>query len=190
MAINRWTEQTASSGPQLGVRELQAQADAALRDQARARRLAPRRPLSRRAHLFLIERLAARAGAGLAAYASVIVFAGVVLGRAAPFRTVLWTAIAFAALYATRDLLSAFRQGESVARRPFRWRANYVAALSVSSAAIGAGPFFLSPTGYVLELAVLCGCAAGIAGLRHSFHLRAALAAFLPAGLLSVAAAS
>lgn len=165
------------------VQELQSLAAEAVAADAIAPR-APRR-LSRAARLHLIDQLSRRGGAGLALFAGVAIFL-MVVARDMPMRAAIWAAIMFCALYICRRHRKEFRRGDRIAAQPFRWRANYTAAIAVVSAAFGAGAFLLVPPdavsrfGSMETLALLFATACIAAGL-HIAHRPTALASGLPA---------
>lgn len=152
--------------------------------------LSPRRRRdrpSRAARLQLIDILSRWGGSGLALIAGISVFVAISVGRAYPFRALVWTALVLAALFVARRLLKAFRSGERSSARPFRWRANYTSALSVLSAAFGAGALILlpegAPTGLAFQtLALLIAASLG-AGVVHAAHGRTAATACAPASV-------
>lgn len=170
-----------AASAQLSVRDLQQLAQGA---DLRPRR---KRPLSRAARLQLIDILSRWSGSGLALIAGVAIFVAISAGRAYPFRAAVWTLMVLAALYVCRRLAQEFRSGARSASRPFRWRADYTAALSVLGAAFGAGAVIVLPRGAPAELAfqsiALLAAASLGAGAIHSAHGRSAIAASLPAAL-------
>jgi hypothetical protein len=144
-----------------------------------------RNGLSRAARLQLIDVLSRWGGGGLALVAGVTIFAAIFIGRVYPVRAMIWIVTVLGSLYVARRLLKDFRTGERIASRPFRWRADYTASLSVLSAAFGAGAVIAlpsdAPAGLAFQtLALLIAAALG-AGIVHSAHGRAAMAASLPA---------
>lgn len=151
----------------------------------------PRRQrASRAARLQLIDILSRWAGSGLALLAGVAIFTAISVGRYYPFRAAVWASLVLAALYVARRMLRNFRSGRKSTARPFRWRANYTAALAVVSAAFGAGALILLPAGAhsalaYQTLALLFTAALG-AGVIHAAHGRTALAAWLPAFAFSL----
>lgn len=161
-----------------------------LQDIAHRADLRPRRRRpgpSRAARLQLIDVLSRWAGGAHALIAGIAIFASIFIGRVYPFRALLWTALVLGALYVARRLLKDFRKGERIAARPFRWRANYTAAVCVLSAAFGAGAVIALPVGAPQDLAVrtyalLLAASLG-AGIIYSAHGRTAIAASLPAAL-------
>jgi hypothetical protein len=161
------------------VHELQALAREATKP--RRRRKAP---ISRAARLLLIDILSRWGGAGLALIFGVSAFIAISAGRAFPFRAAVWSLMVLAALYVCRRLRAEFRAGAKSAARPFRWRANYTSALSVLSAAFGAGAFIVTPAGapteFIYQSFALMLIAAFGAGLLHAAHGRSAIAASLP----------
>lgn len=152
-----------------------------------ARRRPRRRPrISRAARLQLIDIVSRRASSGLAVIAGAVIFIAVSVGRAYPFRAAVWAAIVLAALFLCRRLQREFRAGARSASRPFRWRSNYTAALSVLGAAFGSGAVIAVPVGAPPELvfqslALLMG-ATLVASVLHAAHGRSAAALFAPAG--------
>ncbi|NWG70649.1 MAG: hypothetical protein HXY23_03440, partial [Parvularculaceae bacterium] len=161
-----------------------------LQEIARSADLSPRRrrgALSRAARLQLIDILSRWAGGGLALVAGITIFSTIFIGRLYPMRAAIWTATVLAALFAARRLLKDFRTGARLASRPFRWRADYTASLSVLSAAFGAGAVIALPAGAPGELAyqtlaLLIAASLG-SGIIHAAHGRAAIAASLPAAV-------
>lgn len=159
-----------------------------LQTMARSADIRPRKrrnALSRAARLQLIDILSRWGGGGLALIAGVTIFAAIFIGRVYPVRATVWIATVLGALFVARRLLKDFRTGERIASRPFRWRADYTAALSVLSAAFGAGAVIALPANAPADLAfqtmaLLIAAALG-AGIVHSAHGRAAAAASLPA---------
>ncbi|MEX0645091.1 MAG: hypothetical protein WD076_07260 [Parvularculaceae bacterium] len=162
------------------VHELQALAREATKPRRRRKG-----PLSRAARLHLIDILSRWGGAGLALIAGVSIFIAVSAGRAFPFRAAAWTLMVLAALYVCRRLRMEFRAGAKSAARPFRWQANYTSALSVVSAAFGAGALIIAPKGaptdFIYQALALMLIAALGAGLLHAAHGRSAVAASAPA---------
>lgn len=163
--------------------ELETRAPRPLQGPLKTRRA--QRQFSRAASLQLIDQLSRRGGSALALCAGIAIFVAIAPARDTPLRAAVWIAMIFAALFVCRRLLTRFRCGETSAMRPFRWRADYTAALSVLSAAFGAGAFLLTPSGadeivkaQVLGL-ILAGAAG--AGLAHAAHPATAAAASLPA---------
>jgi hypothetical protein len=161
------------------VHELQAMAR-----RAALRRRRRKRSLSRAAQLQLIDLLSRFAGSALAIVAGVAVFVAVAAGRAYPLRAALWAIMVLGALAMCRRLHSEFRSGRKRAAHPFRWRADYTAAVSVLSAAFGAGAIMLLPSGAPPALAVqtmtLMLTAAFACGVLHAAHGRTAIASSLP----------
>ena len=159
-----------------------------LQDIAQTADLRPRKRSnapSRAARLQLIDLLSRWAGGGLALMAGVTIFSAVFVGRVYPTRAAIWAATVLGALFVTRRLLRDFRTGRRIAARPFRWRADYTAAVSVLSAAFGAGAVIALPSHASPELsfqifALLIAASFG-AGIIHSAHGRTAAAASLPA---------
>ncbi len=170
------------------VHELQALAREATKPRRRRRG-----PLSRAASLHLVDILSRWGGAGLALVAGVSIFISISAGRAFPFRAAIWSLMVVAALFVCRRLRAEFRAGEKSAARPFRWRANYTSALSVLSAAFGAGALIIAPKGapfeYIYQSFALMLIAALGAGLLHAAHGRSAVAASLPATAFIIAGA-
>jgi FtsH-binding integral membrane protein len=143
--------------------------------------------MSRAARLQLIDILSRWASSGLAVVAGAVIFIAVNVGRAYPFHAAIWAAIVFAALYLCRRLQREFRAGAKSASRPFRWRSNYTAALSVLGAAFGSGAVIAVPDGAPPELgfqslALLMGATLA-ASVLHAAHGRSAAAIFAPAGV-------
>lgn len=161
------------------VRELQAMAEAAAR--------APRRRrhgLSRAARLELIDVLSRWASSGLALVAGVAIFVAVSAGQAYPARAAGWALLVLGALYLCRRLQREFRAGEKCSAFPFRWRANYTAALSVLGAAFGAGAVIAVPAAaphalqfQTLAILLLAGLGASV---LHAAHGRSAAAIAAP----------
>ncbi|MCB2098134.1 MAG: hypothetical protein KDE05_10910 [Parvularculaceae bacterium] len=172
------------------VQELQAAAEAALSSGAPQSR---RGRLSRAARLHLIDQLSRWGGSGLALFAGVAVFNGVVIARALPMRSAVWALMLFAALYYCRRQRKEFRRGDHIASRPFRWRAHYTSSLAVVSAAFGAGAFLLLPTGVdaaaAMQTLALMLAATAIASSFNLAHRASAAAAGLPAFAAIAAAA-
>ena len=170
------------------VRELQSIAQAST-----GRRRKPRKSLSRAGQLHLIDDLSRKAGAGLGLLSGVAAFIAVTNSSASPLRATVWMILIFAALYVCTKLRRAYRQGDEIAARPLRWRANYTSALCVLSTAIGAGAILLAPNGVSTELAVqiippILGVLVA-AGFFHVSHGPSALAVTLPGLLLATPAA-
>lgn len=162
------------------VHELQDLAREAARSRPRRRR-----PVSRAARLHLIDILSRWGGAGLAMIAGTAVFVAVTAGVAYPLRVAVWAILTLTALHVCRELRKRFRAGDRISARPFRWRANYTAALSALSGAFGAGALIVLPAGApsavaIQAVALMLVTALG-AGLAHAAHGRAAAAATLPA---------
>jgi len=159
-----------------------------LQELARTANISPRRRRngpSRAARLQLIDVLSRWAGGGLALIAGVTIFATIFIGRAYPLRAAIWAATVLGALFVARRLVRGFRTGAPSASRPFRWRADYTAAVSVLSAAFGAGSVIALPADAPHELvyqtlALLIAASLG-AGVIHAAHGRTAIAASLPA---------
>ncbi|HXI87041.1 MAG TPA: hypothetical protein VNH64_06250, partial [Parvularculaceae bacterium] len=177
-----------SSNPRPTVHELQRLA----REAGRARRR--RRPrLSRAARLNLIDAMSRWATSGLALIAGSSIFIAVSASALYPLRAAVWGVMVLAALYLARRLTKDFRAGGRSSARPFRWRANYTATLSVLSAAFGAGALILFPAdapadlGYQ-SLALMLAAAFGAAFL-HAAHGRAALALATPSSAFILLAA-
>ncbi|HNS85603.1 MAG TPA: hypothetical protein PKH09_01795 [Parvularculaceae bacterium] len=148
---------------------------------------------ARAARLHLIDQLSRWSGSGLALFAGIAIFNGVVIARALPLRAAAWTLILFAALYLCRRYRSAFRRGEAIAAKPFRWRAYHTSSLAVVSAAFGAGAFLLLPGGTppaaAMQTLASMLAAALIAAALNLAHRPAAAAAGLPA-FAAISAAS
>lgn len=148
--------------------------------------------LSRSARLHLIDVLSRWGGSGLALIAGMTIFISVFSGRAYPLRAGVWTLMVLAALYCCRRLRHDFRAGAKVAARPFRWRANYTASLSVLSAAFGAGAFLTAPagseTGAILQISAMILAGTVGAAALHIAHGRSVAALILPAGTLLIGA--
>ncbi|MEL6363559.1 MAG: hypothetical protein AAFR11_01815 [Pseudomonadota bacterium] len=167
----------------------------ALQDRAQreAERLARRTPLSRAARLYLISELARRGGAGLGVLGGMIACLAILGGLAAPARALIWAAMAAPALVAARRLLHSYLVGGRASRRPFHWRADYVAALCVLGAAFGSGTMLLAPAETSLILSASLGAAVLVASLAaalaHARHAPAATALWAPASLFAVTAA-
>lgn len=177
------TSESAAARPT--IHDLQAMA-AGARRKLRRRRPGP----SRAARLHLIDALSRWGGAGLALIAGVAIFIAVSAGREAPLRASAWALMMLAALHVCRLLRNRFRAGEDIAARPFRWRAEYTAALVALGAAFGSGSLIVVAPGaaqaFGLEtLALILVGALGAAAL-HAAHGRSAAALFLPAGLFSI----
>lgn len=170
------------------VHDLQALAHEAAR--ARPKR---RKPLSRAAHLHLIDILSRWGGSGLALIAGASIFIVATAGRIYPARAIVWAAMMLVALMICRRLRRAFRSGEKIASRPFRWRAGYAASLCVLGAAFGAGTVLVlpagAPQGLVFEVVSLILLAALGASVLHAAHARSAMAIGLPAAILVFAGA-
>lgn len=150
------------------------------------RRRKPKR-VSRAALLQLIDVLSRWGGAGLAAMAGVAIFLSVSAGRAAPFAAALWTCLVLAALFVARRLHQGFRRGDRIAGRPFRWRANYTAALAVVSAAMGSAIWILPAAALGrFDIALLTIAAAAAAAMLHSAHPASAASSGGPAVLLAL----
>jgi len=170
------------------VQELQQ-----LAHEAAARRYKSRsaqRGLSRAARLHLIDLLSRLGGSGLALVAGISIFLAVTAGQNYPARAVVWAVMVLSALYVCRRFRQEFRSGEHIASHPFRWRANYTAALSVLGAAFGAGAFVLLPAGIgqadaLQALALILATAIGASAL-HAAHPKSAIAIGLPAGLFAI----
>lgn len=179
----------AEGGKGLSVRDLQRLARAA----GPKGPASQRERLSRAARLHLADELSRSGGAGLGLAAGVAVFLAATCGREAPTSTAAFAAMTLAALYACRRLRRAYRTGGKSTSRPFRWRARYTAALSVFSAALGAGAFLLvsGPTLEPLALQVLLLLCVAVFGLgaTHASHAASAAAATAPA-LMFLAPAS
>jgi len=168
------------------VRDLQSRAQ---REIGRRRRLSPP---SRAARLFLIEQLSRRSGQGLALLGGMVAALAVLVGLGAPGRAFVWAGMTAPALYVCRRLLSAYRVGEAAGRRPFHWRADYVAALTVLGASFGSGAMLLVPAsaGFAASAAVAASVvtAALVAALAHAASRGAAAALFGPAAGFAVLA--
>ncbi|MEO1015199.1 MAG: hypothetical protein AAFX08_08435 [Pseudomonadota bacterium] len=171
------------------VRELQR---AASRVGGAIRNRDARRP-SRAAQLRLIDNLSRSGDAGIAilvgaSAASAALFAGPQTGRAA-----VWIAMVFFTAYASGRLRRAFRRGDKIAGRPFRWRANYAASLAALSAAVGAGAILLNPRGAdapaAPEVMAAIAAAGAAAGWFHRAHRPSAIAVSAPASLFVALAA-
>lgn len=168
------------------IHDLQAMAVEA----ARPRRGRRGRGASRAALLHLIDTLSRWGGTGLALIAGLTIFCAVAAGGAYPLRAAAWAGMVMAALYISRRLRAEFRAGEASAARPFHWRANYTASLSVAGAAFGAGALLLlpagAPEGLALQTLALILAGALGAALLHAPHGRSAAAIFLPAALFAI----
>lgn len=155
--------------------------------------LPARRGLSRAARLHLIDQLSRWGGSGLALIAGAAIFLTVVVARDTPLRAAVWATMLFAALYLCRRYRKEFRRGDRIASRPFRWRAYYVSAIAVVSAAFGAGAFLLlgglaSPLTAAETLSLMMAASIA-ASVMHVSHRPAALAAGTPAIVAVVGAA-
>ena len=140
--------------------------------------------LSRAGQLHLIDDLSRTAGAGLGVAAGLCVFLAVTIGRDLPVRAGAWLVIVGAALYVCRSLQRDFRRGDAISTRPFRWRAHYTSALSVLSAALGAGVIMLGPSGGDPALAAVTApvlmIGLAVIGLCHTAHGASLAAALMP----------
>lgn len=147
---------------------------------------------SRAANLHLIDLLSRWGASGLAAFAAASIFIAATIARGQPLRAGVWAGMVFAALYLCRRYRKEFRRGDKIAARPFRWRAYYTSAVSVVSAAFGAGALLLAVPAAGAErieiFAVLIVGALAAAGLHSAYRLTA-LAALLPAGVFITVAA-
>ncbi len=182
------TEPTASPLAGKTVQELQELAAQAAQYSEKARR--PH--LSRAARLHLIDQLSRWGGTGLALFAGVSIFIALVPARDMPIRTAVWATLVFASLYLCRRYRKDFRRGDSIASRPFRWRAYYVSTLSVVSAAFGSGAFLLLPESAgpdiaMQTLALIVVASIGAAAF-HTAHRASAAAAGIPAFLAAAGA--
>lgn len=169
--------QRAEASP--SVRDLQALAELAAKPRRR------RKPgLSRAARLQLIDMLSRWTASGLAVIAGVVIYVAITAGRNYPLRATVWGVIVLGALYFCRRLQREFRAGGRSSARPFRWRSNYTAMLSVLGAAFGAGAVIALPAGAPAELVIqtlaLLLCATLAAGVLHASHGRAAASICLP----------
>lgn len=164
------------------VHDLQAMAAAA----ATRRRLRRARP-SRAARLHLVDLLSRSALTGLAIIAGVGVFVAVRAGREEPLRAAIWALTLFAAIFIARGLASGFRSGATNAARPFLWRAQYTASLSVVGAAFGAGAVVIINETSSRQLALETMSALSLGGLgaslMHAAHGRSAAALWLPVSI-------
>ena len=147
-----------------------------------------RNRLSRMARLNLIDILSRWSSIGLAIICGGAVFLGTLLGRLEPMRTTIWLLMVFAGLYACSRLRQDFRAGEKTAAHPFRWRANYTSALTVLSAAFGAGALIVVRPGAGLELLSFMAMVSVCAAATHIAHGRSAAALLAPTGLFIIAA--
>ncbi|MEZ5896860.1 MAG: hypothetical protein R3C51_10725 [Parvularculaceae bacterium] len=161
------------------VRDLQALADQALDGRIRHKR----KPLSRAGQLHLIDLLSRYSGFGLAIFAGVTILIALTISREAPLRTAVWAALVFGSLFLCARYRKDFRIGEKIASRPFRWRANYTAALCVLSAAFGSAAILLFSEAVTspLEFFALLLLAAFGASMLSIAHPVSAAAAFIPA---------
>ena len=173
------------------VHDLQARAESAIRDDFGANKRKSHARLSRGARLHLIDVLSRWGVTGLALIAGISIFIAVMSGRAFPVRGSVWLLIMLGALYVCRRLRKDYRSGEKIASKPFRWRANYTSALSVLSAAFGAGALFTTPAqmppGEALQISALILIGTIMASAFHIAHGRATMAALLPASLFVIA---
>ncbi|MEL6212472.1 MAG: hypothetical protein AAFQ96_02680 [Pseudomonadota bacterium] len=169
------------------VRALQDAVEAVAREQKQRN---PR--LSRAARLHLIDVLSRWSGSALGLIAGAGLYVAIAAGGADPLRAGVWLLMIMAALYTCRRLRSEFRAGTKTASRPFRWRGNYVSALSVLSAAFGAGALLTTHSfvgqGLAVQLSGLILLATIIAAALHIAHGRAAAAIMAPATLFVIAA--
>ncbi len=154
----------------------------------------PKKQISRAARLHLVDQLSRWGGSGLALFAGVSIYIGIVIARPIPIRAAIWAALIFGALYLCRRYRKEFRRGDRIASRPFRWRAYYTSTLAAVSAAFGAGAFLLLPDGTsdraAIETLSLMVIAAIGAAAFHSAHRPTAIAAGLPASLAIAGAAA
>lgn len=168
---------TEARGPT--VHDLQAMAAAA----ARPRRSRRGRP-SRAARLHLIDLLSRSALSGLAVIAGVGIFVAMTAGRDEPVRASIWILTLLASLFVARSLASNFRSGANHAARPFMWRAQYTAALSVVGTAFASGAVIVINEGSNRQLALetLSALALGglAASLMHAANARSAAALWAP----------
>ncbi|MBY0420842.1 MAG: hypothetical protein K2Q06_00965 [Parvularculaceae bacterium] len=167
------------------IRDLQDMAAAAASAvQARRPR---RRGLSRAAKLHLVDQLSRSATAALAAIAGVSLYVAIVAGRLEPTRAALWLVIVLVPLAVARNLASRFRAGDSIAARPFLWRAQYSATVAVLSAAFGAGALIVitehSEWRGSVEILAALFLGALVASLLHAAHGKSAAAIWAPTSL-------
>lgn len=139
---------------------------------------------SRAARLELIDILSRRGSIGLFVLFAASIAIVFISYSSAPGRTAVWATLVIAALWVSRVFQARFRSGRSDNSRPFRWRAEYTAALSVVGVAFasapellsldpGLGPFQGNLTLIVL-FAVIC------AALFHASHFMASMALIVP----------
>lgn len=154
---------------------------------------AQRKRRSRAANLHLIDLLSRWGGSGLAVFAAATIFIATTMARGLPLRAGLWAAMVVAALYLCRRFRKEFRRGDSIAARPFRWRAYYTATLAVVSAAFGSGAFLLmvpaTTASTRFEIVAILIVGVFIASALHASYRMAALAAALPASAFIAIAA-
>lgn len=169
-----------AQGP--SVHDLQAMAAKA----ARPRRTRRAR-LSRGARLHLVDLLSRSALTGLAIVAGVGIFVAVTAGREEPVRAALWLLTLLASLFVARSLASSFRSGAANAARPFLWRAQYTAALTVVSTAFGSGAVIVINEASSRSLALETLSALSLGGLAasliHAAYGRSAAALWAPVSI-------
>ena len=107
------------------------------------------------------------------------------VGRTDPLGASIWIILVLTSLYLARRLQSGYRTGSRRTDRPFRWRAEYTATLSVLSAGFGSGAFFLTaaaPATDLVRVQIIAGICVALllAGLMHAAHARAAAAMAAP----------
>ena len=155
-----------------------------LHDQAPSLRPARKKYFSRAASLDLIDILSRRSGIGLAIIAGASIWLAMATSQVTPGRAILWLLMLLGALAFCRSYRDQFRNGAINARRPFRWRANYTAGLSVLGVVFASAPLILLPSESSANLATLViGITLGsaiAAGLMHCAHLTSSLAFTIP----------
>ncbi|MBT8473375.1 MAG: hypothetical protein HKN14_08700 [Marinicaulis sp.] len=139
---------------------------------------------SRAARLELIDILSRRGSIGLFILFAATVLIVLISYSEAPARTAAWAIMVIAALWVSKVFQSRFRSGRSDNSRPFRWRAEYTAALSVVGVAFASAPellaldpghgAFQSDLTLIVLFAVIC------AALFHASHFVASMALIVP----------
>ncbi len=148
---------------------------------------------SRAALLELIDILSRWSAAGLALVAGIAVYLAIIAGNLYPGRAAAWVTLLLCALWICRRMRGQFRAGDTIAARPFRWRASYTSCLSVLGVVFASAPILLTPdnapASLGLQVSLLIMLGAFGAAITHAAHLTSAATFAAPGAAMPVLAA-
>lgn len=153
-----------------------------------------RQAMSRAGRLSQIDRLSRWSATGLAVIAGASIYAAVVAGQLTPFRSAVWILLVLAGVWTCRKYQANYRTGDVICARPFRWRANYTACLSVLGVAFGCGAVLLvddsTSSFFVLQIIAMTLAGSTISGIAHAAHPPSVISIVLPPVIFCFAAAA